>query len=68
MSQSYFVIDILSEGIELATNLGVKFVETSAILNQNMDELLVGLTKQIMLRREEKQEDDMERHSRSKVN
>merc|ERR1712228_931370 len=42
------------EGIEQATVFGVKFIETSSILNKNMDELLVGVTKQIMLRCEER--------------
>ena len=39
-----------SEGKDLATSFDAKFIETSAGLEHNVDELLVGVLKQILLR------------------
>ena len=41
-----------SEGKELARSYDAKFIETSAGLKHNVDELLVGVLKQILLRQE----------------
>lgn len=41
----------LNEGRNLATKLEVKFMETSAHVDHNVDELLVGIFKQIKLTR-----------------
>ena len=40
------------EGKELARSYDAKFIETSAGLKHNVDELLVGVLKQILLRQE----------------
>lgn len=40
----------LSEGKSLASSLNCKFIETSSGLQHNVDELLVGILKQIRLR------------------
>ena len=42
----------LAEGKNLAISFGAKFIETSAGLQHNVDELLVGVLKQIRLRLE----------------
>ena len=39
-----------TEGVALAEEFGVKFVETSANLNLNIDKLFEGTIKQICLR------------------
>lgn len=46
-----------AEGKSLASSLNCKFIETSSGLQHNVDELLVGILKQIRLRenREKKQ-------------
>ena len=41
-----------AEGKELARSYDAKFIETSAGLKHNVDELLVGVLKQILLRQE----------------
>ena len=41
-----------TEGKELARCYDAKFIETSAGLKHNVDELLVGVLKQILLRQE----------------
>ena len=41
-----------TEGKELARSYDAKFIETSAGLKHNVDELLVGVLKQILLRQE----------------
>ena len=43
----------MPDGRCLATRQGVKFVETSAVGGQNVDELLVGVTKQLLLRKQQ---------------
>ena len=43
---------IFSEGINLATKYGSKYIEVSAILNHRVDELLVGILRQIRLKPE----------------
>ena len=40
----------MAEGKNLACSYSAKFIETSAGLKHNVDELLVGITKQILLR------------------
>lgn len=40
----------VKEGKQLATSRECKFIETSSGLNHNVDELLVGVLKQIRLR------------------
>ena len=42
----------VSEAKDLATSYEVKYIETSCVLKHNVDELLVGVTKQILLRKE----------------
>ena len=42
-----------SEGCELASSYDCKFIETSVGLNHHVDELLVGVLKQILLRQEQ---------------
>eukprot|EP00090_Calanus_glacialis_P024886 TRINITY_DN38619_c0_g1_i2.p1 TRINITY_DN38619_c0_g1~~TRINITY_DN38619_c0_g1_i2.p1 ORF type:complete len:639 (+),score=153.67 TRINITY_DN38619_c0_g1_i2:48-1964(+) len=41
------------EGKDLASSFDCKFIETSVGLNHNVDELLVGVLKQILLRQED---------------
>ena len=41
-----------TEGRQLASSYDAKFIETSAGLKHNVDELLVGVLKQILLREE----------------
>ena len=48
---SFFV----SDGRRLATNCEVKFIETSAGIQHNVDELLVGILKQMRLRQERRE-------------
>ena len=43
---------MFSEGINLATKYGSKYIEVSAILNHRVDELLVGILRQIRLKPE----------------
>ena len=38
------------DGIELAEKFNVKFIETSAILNENLEKLFQGIIYQIRLR------------------
>ena len=45
--------NLISEGKNLAMSYKGKFIETSAGLKHNVDELLVGILKQILLRYEE---------------
>ena len=45
------------EGKELASSYNGKFIETSAGLKHNVDELLVGVLKQILLRVQDKDHD-----------
>ena len=42
-----------TEGKKLAMSFGAKFIETSAGIQHNVDELLVGVLKQIRLREED---------------
>ena len=44
-----------TEGKELARSYDAKFIETSAGLEHNVDELLVGVLKQILLRQDTEQ-------------
>merc|ERR1712013_370050 len=44
------------EGKDLATSYDAKFIETSAGLKHNVDELLVGVLKQILLRQQQAEE------------
>ena len=46
------LILIFLEGRDKATNFNAKYIETSCVLKHNVDELLVGVTKQMLLRRE----------------
>ena len=41
---------VFSDGIKVAEKFCVKFIETSAALNQNVDQLFEGIIKQIRLR------------------
>ena len=41
------------EGKDQATCFDAKFIETSTVLKHNVDELLVGVTKQMFLRKEQ---------------
>ena len=43
---------LISEGKDLASSFDCKFIETSVGLNHNVDELLVGVLKQILIRQE----------------
>ena len=43
----------ISDGKEKAKSCDAKYVETSCVLKHNVDELLVGVTKQVLLRKEE---------------
>ena len=43
---------MVSEGVNLATRYGCKYTEVSAILNMKVDELLVGILRQIRLQPE----------------
>ena len=43
----------MEEGKELANCYDAKFIQTSAGLEHNVDELLVGVLKQILLRQEQ---------------
>ena len=43
---------LTSEGKDLATAYEAKYIETSCVLKHNVDELLVGVTKQILLRKD----------------
>ena len=52
----YVMILIQIEGKDQATALDSKFIETSSALKHNVDELLVGVTKQMFLRKEQKVE------------
>lgn len=40
--------DLLSDGKSLAASRDVKFIETSSGIQHNVDELLVGVLKQVM--------------------
>ena len=62
---------IIAEGRKLAVSFDAKFIETSAGIQHNVDELLVGVLKQVRLRGEQasmstskskKCEDDTEEH------
>ena len=46
------------EGKELARSYDAKFIETSAGLQHNVDELLVGVLKQILLRQDQTTSDN----------
>ena len=46
----YQIINII-EGRDKATIFNAKYIETSCVLKHNVDELLVGVTKQMLLRR-----------------
>ena len=48
-----FTTFLVSEGKDLASSFDAKFIETSAGLKHNVDELLVGVLKQILLRQEQ---------------
>ena len=51
-----FFINILClDGKDQATRFDIKFIETSAIMKHNLDELLVGVTKQMLLRKKNSQ-------------
>ena len=52
----YITILIQIEGKDQATALDSKFIETSSALKHNVDELLVGVTKQMFLRKEQEVE------------
>ena len=52
----YVMISTQIEGKDQATALDSKFIETSSALKHNVDELLVGVTKQMFLRKEQKVE------------
>ena len=43
----------ISDGKEKAKSCDAKNVETSCVLKHNVDELLVGVTKQVLLRKED---------------
>lgn len=45
-----FVFALLSEGKTLAASRDAKFIETSSGIQHNVDELLVGILKQIRLK------------------
>ena len=65
-----FFINILClDGKDQATRFNIKFIETSAISKHNMDELLVGLTKQMLLRKKQSLVQGNKEHIRqTKVN
>ena len=46
----YCVTSVVSEGRAAADGYDCKYIETSAALNHRVDELLVGIHKQIMLK------------------
>ena len=48
----HFYKTCFTEGRELASSYDAKFIETSAGLKHNVDKLLVGVLKQILLREE----------------
>ena len=55
------------DGKDQATELDAKFIETSSALKHNVDELLVGVVKQMLLRKEKKvetRESENQRQSR----
>ena len=41
------------DGKDMAMAFDCKFIDTSCVLKHNVDELLVGVTKQVLLRKEE---------------
>ena len=47
------ILLLSSEGKESAKSYDAKYIETSCVLKHNVDELLVGVTKQILLRKKE---------------
>ena len=49
---TFFSINMFAEGKSMATSYDCKFIETSVGINHNVDELLVGLLKQIRLKLE----------------
>ena len=49
-----YVTNILClDGKDQATRFDIKFIETSAIMKHNMDELLFGVTNQMLLRKKQ---------------
>ena len=46
------IYDFFADGKTKATSFDAKYIETSCVLKHNVDELLVGVTKQILLRKQ----------------
>jgi Rad/Gem-related GTP binding protein 1 len=55
---------LLSEGKSLATSRDCKFIETSSGIQHNVDELLVGILKQIRLRESREKKRQLRRGSK----
>ena len=53
LDSGLFINILCLEGKDQATRFDIKFIETSAIKKHNMDELLVGVTKQMLLRKKQ---------------
>ena len=62
----YFYPTIFSEGKSLASSFDTKFIETSSGIQHNVDELLVGVLKQIRLKGERGSDDEETRLIRKK--
>ena len=50
---TYITNFLKTDGQDQATALDAKFIETSSALKHNVDELLVGVTKQMLLRKDQ---------------
>ena len=53
---SYICLFVFPEGKSIAYSYECKFIETSAAINHNVDELLVGVVSQIKLKTKQKEE------------
>ncbi len=52
------LFSLLTDGLNLATKHRCKYIEVSAILNHRIDELLVGIVRQIRLRPDPLEEEE----------
>ncbi|KAL5022826.1 hypothetical protein ScPMuIL_001981 [Solemya velum] len=57
-----------SEARQLATHFDCKYIETSVVLNHNIDELLVGILKQIRLKLDSDLRQESPQHSPNRRN
>ena len=48
----FYIYGFFVDGKTKATSFDAKYIETSCVLKHNVDELLVGVTKQILLRKQ----------------